>query len=85
MALKSEVVFGIGGVDILNGDAALDATKRETARLLSLLVAKHGDAAVLVLERRLHALKFRRLALQRVQAYAAVRRTHHGHWIVLTC
>lgn len=62
MTLESEVLFGVGGVDVLDGDAALDAAEREASGLLGLLVAEDGDAAVLVLQRRLHALELRRLA-----------------------
>lgn len=83
MTFKGEVVFGIGGVDILYGNAALDAAEREAARLLGFLVAEHGDASMLVLQRRLEALEFRWFTLQRVQAHAAVRRPHHSHGIVL--
>ena len=83
MALEREVVLGVGGVDVLDGHAALHAAQREAGGLLGLLVAEDSDAAVLMLERRLHALELARLALQRVQADAAVRRAHHGHRVVL--
>lgn len=83
VALEGEVVLGVDGVDVLYGDAALHAAEREARRLLGLLVAEDGDAAVLVLERRLHPLVLGRLALQRVQADAAVRRAHHRHRVLL--
>lgn len=83
VALECEVVLGVGGADILDRYAALHAAQREARGLLRLLVAEDGDTAVLVLERRLHALELGRLALQRVQADAAVRRAHHRHRVVL--
>lgn len=82
MALEGKVVLGIGWVDVLDGDASLDAAEREAGRLLGLLVSKDGDAAVLVFERRLDALELGRLALQRVEAHEAVRRGHHRHGVV---
>lgn len=83
VALEGEVLLGVGRVHVLNGDAALHAAEREAGGLLGLLVLEDGDAAVLVLQRRLDALELRRLALQRVQADAAVGRAHHCHWVIL--
>lgn len=84
VALEGEVVLGVGRVHVLDGDAALDAADREPDRLLALLVAEHGHAAVLVLQRGLHALELGRLALQAVQADAAVGRAHRRHRVILT-
>lgn len=50
VALEREVVLGVGRVHVLDGHAALHAAEREARRLLRLLVAEHGDAAVLVLQ-----------------------------------
>lgn len=84
VALEREVVLGVGRVHVLDGDAALHAAEREAGRLLGLLVAEDGDAAVLVLERGLHALELGRLhALQRVEVDAAVGRAHRRQRVVL--
>lgn len=85
MTFECEVVFGASGVHILDGHAALHRAQREPRRLLGLFIAENGDAAMLMLERRLDALELGRLhALQRVEVDAAVRRAHRRQRVVLT-
>lgn len=66
VALEGEVVLRIGRTEVLNGDAALDAADGEAGRwVIGLLtVGEDGDAAVLVLERRLDLLELADAVLQ---------------------
>ena len=65
MTLESEIVFGVLGVDVLNGDSAFDAAESEARRLV-LLVIENRNASVLILQRRLHLLEFLRIEKYRV-------------------
>lgn len=69
--------FGGLRIDVLDGDTALDAAEGETGRQARLLVLEDGDAAVLVLERRLDALELLRRVVQLVQDQVPVGRRHH--------
>ena len=40
MAFESEIVFGILGVNVLNGDSALDAAKSKTRGIVFLVIEK---------------------------------------------
>ena len=81
MTLEGEVVLGVGRVDVLDSHPALHAAEGEPGGSV-LLVPEDGDAAVLVLEGRLHLLVLLGLAIQLVDNDASAGSPHYGHGIV---
>ncbi len=84
VALEGEVVLRIGRTEVLNGDAALDAADGEAGRRVVRLLAvgEDGDAAVLVLQRRLDLLELADAVFERVDDDGAIRQADHRHRVL---
>lgn len=82
MTFEGEVVFGIHGVEILNGNTAFDRPESISGRCLLLHVVEDGNATVLILERAFMAFELLRLVLERVYYHVTVCCAYNCHRVL---
>lgn len=82
MTFEGEVVFGIGCLHVLDGNAAFDGSETEAHRLVAFrFVGENRHASMLILQRSVDGFILARLGFERVDEYSTVRCAHDRHWI----